>query len=289
MKLGLGTAQFGLDYGVSNTTGMVSEDQIAEILQFAATHDICYLDTAPAYGNAEQVIGKLLSSNQLQDQFNVMTKFQKLSLTTLLGIQSDFFTSLRKLNSEKIYGVLVHDASDLLSEEGTALYKFICDLKQKGFIEKWGVSVYSPQELITVMDQFDIDLVQLPLNLFDQRFLVDQLLVRLKQNNIEIHVRSVLLQGLLLMELTHLPLHFSPYKTHFEKYNDFLQTNGRSALRAAIGFVSQIDQVDVAVVGVNHLKQLEAIVACSGQPDIKGYGSLATIQSEIIDPRTWNL
>ena len=251
MKLGLGTVQFGCSYGISNTKGQVAPDEIAKILDYAQNNGIDTLDTASVYGNSEEVLGKFDLS-----KFKVVTKTvatdDKLDrYENITRFKNALSSSRKKLGNIKLHGLLFHKSEDLLSEYGMELWDLVCDFKEKGYVEKVGVSVYSPEVLLEIIDKFDIDIVQLPLNILDQRFVPS--MKKLKEKNIEIHTRSTFLQGLLLMKDSEI----NPY---FNEIKPLLKTIPEPKLAYALQFVNNIKEVDKIIVGTTCLEDLKEIV-----------------------------
>jgi len=288
MKLGLGTAQFGMQYGISNNE-RCSKDDIPEILDKAAQHEVLFLDTAPSYGESERLLGELSPKNQL---FNIITKIPSLEssdyvsgmlFTTLEG-------SLRRLKTQSVYGLLMHNADDLLLPSGQKIWKEMQELKALGLVKKIGVSVYTSEQVERLTNLYRLDLVQLPLNVFDQRLLHNGYLSNLKKMQVEIHVRSVFFQGLLLMELNDIPYFFDPIKVNIESYNRWLAENKISRLQAALSFIASIKEVDLAVVGINSLQHLREILSCKIIGLDLDYFSRFSIQDNaMLNPSTWKL
>ena len=198
-KIALGTVQFGIDYGINSENGQVQPEEVRSILNYAHSQNIDLLDTAPAYGNSEKVLGVANVQN-----FKVVTKTRhfnnaKISNSDIGLLKKDFSCSLTDLRQESFYGELVHNASDLLKSGAEKLYDHLQELKQAEKIEKIGVSVYDYSQLQSILDNFDIDLVQLPFNILDRRMIDSGMLSTLRSSNTEVHARSVFLQGLLLM------------------------------------------------------------------------------------------
>lgn len=286
-KLALGTVQFGIDYGISNKSGKVSLDSVGEILDYAKTKGIDTLDTASLYGTSEEVLGKF----DLED-FNVITKTIKIDKTldrheNFEKFKEAFFASQKKLGYVQLHGLMFHEANDLLSDSGLALWDLIDDFKQKEYVRKIGVSVYTPVQLEEIMKLVDIDIVQFPLNILDQRFLY--LLPELKKKNIEIHTRSTFLQGLLLMN----PAVINPY---FEPIKPILEKLPEERLATALSFVKNIYEIDKIVVGVtskNELEELEELQEICSQYN-KDMEKIDFSQFKITDerfilPQNWRL
>jgi aryl-alcohol dehydrogenase-like predicted oxidoreductase len=174
MKIGLGTVQFGQNYGVSNKQGITPEDEVREILTFAWDNGITLLDTATLYGASEEALG---SSIPTHASFRIVTKtptFQKIMIEKEDSnrLKDAFHISLDKLRQPNLYGLLVHHAVDLLKDGGQYLWESMQDLKETGLVQKIGVSLYSPQELNRFLEKYTPDIVQAPVNIFDQRMIL---------------------------------------------------------------------------------------------------------------------
>jgi aryl-alcohol dehydrogenase-like predicted oxidoreductase len=256
MKLGLGTAQFGLDYGISNTEGKTSREQVAEIFRFAKTQDICIVDTATVYGDSETVIGATIGSDPF---FKIITKLPHFEATEQpqKKVQEYIHSSLINLRRQGIYGYLFHAVSNLLSPQGTLIFNELKTLKETGVIEKIGVSVYTGEEVDAVLSSFAVDLIQVPINVFDQRLIASGHLHKLKSLGIEIHARSIFLQGLLLMPLEALPSYFNPIKPKLLAYHQFLAGNELTPVQGALAFIQSCGEIDVAILGVNTVANLQ--------------------------------
>lgn len=292
MKLGLGSAQFGLDYGISNKEGQTPESEVKKILSLASEQKLSVIDTASEYGNSEDIIGTCLPDT---NPFRIVTKtpsFNKEFVTEedALFLKETLFASLNKLGQKSLYGLLIHNADNLLSKNGALLWQAMQELKSSGLVEKIGVSVYSPDQLDAVLSSFQIDLVQLPVNVLDQRMLNKGYLKRLKELNIEIHSRSVFLQGLLLMNPGTLPAYFSNFRNHLKQYHEFLKANRITPAEAAITFVFGIPEIDTVIIGVNNTHQLlelcELIYLDSMSANID-FSAFATEDKTIINPTYW--
>lgn len=286
MNLAIGTAQFGLDYGISNFSGKVNLDEAKEIIRFAQKSGINTIDTARDYGDSEELIGKCDVSS-----FNVVTK-----IGTILGhednisnwVELEIESSIKKLRLQKIYGILLHRPHELLLENGVELYESIIKLKGNRLVEKIGVSVYSMNDLMNIVDRFNIDIVQLPINIINQEILHSGFLQELKSKNIEIHARSCFLQGLLLMDYNDIPLKFKKWSNIFLDWRDWLDENNINAVQGCLSFINSIDVIDKVVVGVESVNQLKELVYYSNTKGIKTFPNLSCNDVNLIDPSNWN-
>mgnify|MGYP006415828295 FL=1 len=248
-KLALGTVQFGLDYGISNTSGQVSLEEARKVLKLAKEHDIDTLDTASGYGNSEKVLGKIGVND-----FQIVTKTTSLQLGVDKVLQS-FYQSLTDLNATSVYGLLIHNIDDTKDKQFDALYKELDKLKQDKLINKIGFSTYTPDQVDFLLDNFDFDLIQVPFNVFDTRLSDGGQLQALKNKQIEIHARSVFLQGLLL-DFKHLSDYFSKWTNQFNRYQKTVKDSGLSLLEYALNFALNTSELDKVLVGVDSANQL---------------------------------
>lgn len=291
MKLGLGTAQFGLDYGVTNKSGKVPEHDIASLVQFARSHDVEIIDTAAAYGTSEEALGRYLNTN---DVFKIVTKIPSIKRTVITqrdaqSVSERFMLSLARLRQPKVYALLVHNAQDLLAVNSEALMAEMTKLKQAGYVEKIGVSVYSGLEVDAIVSRHKIDLIQVPINVFDQRLVASGHLKQLKDLRVEIHARSVFLQGLLLLKPAQLPGKFEKLRRPLENYCHYLANAGLTQIQGALAYVKQLGMIDCLIVGVLSVANLAEICAAMKAPlyDQLEFSAFALNDNAIVDPTTW--
>jgi len=289
MKLALGTVQFGLDYGISNKKGKTSQEQVKEILQLAEIKNTTLLDTSCAYGNAESIIGNYANPNK----FDIVTKTPVFSSNIIKPIDAkelshSFNNSLSNLKINHVYGLLTHGPEDLLKPGGHYLFNAMKTLRREGKVNKIGASVYNKKQIEDLVNTFDIDLIQLPFNLLDQRLLHDGTFDFLKQHNIEIHVRSAFLQGLLFIPLNELPEYFQPIKPTLTRLKQKLSSLNLSPAQAALAFINQTPQIDRIICGVNTAEQLQELTkAINTTIDHEGFYQFAINELKFIDPSQW--
>lgn len=294
IKIGLGTVQFGLDYGVSNQQGITPIAEVKRILALSWNSGVTILDTAVSYGASEEVIGQNISEAM---PFKIVTKtpfFRKdhIDQADAARLKETFLKSLIRLKQTSIYGLLVHHADDLLVTGGFHLWQQMEALKASGIVNKIGVSVYSPSEIEKLLRQYRPDLIQLPLNVFDQRMIKGGYLRHLKGMGIEIHSRSVFLQGLLLMSAENLLPYFNNIKPILKQYHTALQKQCFSPLTAALSFVYLRPEIDYVIVGVNNHVHLEEIINVVHNVEALrnfDYSDYAVNEEFIINPSMWRL
>ncbi len=292
-KIGLGTVQFGLDYGIANPNGCVPFDEVEQILGRAATLGITVLDTAALYGVSEETLGRILGP---EHPFRIVTKTPKgagdqITDNDAADLAATFDRSLQRLKQRTVYGLLIHDADDLLKPGGQLLIDALRRVRDSGRVARIGVSVYTGGQLDSVLELFTPDLVQLPLNVLDQRLIADGRLDRLHQMGVEVHARSVFLQGLLLMEPQSLDAYFDPVRDRIESYREGIKRTGATPLEGALRFALGLSQIDTVIVGVCSQQELEDICVASrrrGFPQID-FSRWAVNDPRYVNPSQWQL
>ncbi len=292
-RLGLGTVQFGMDYGISNPQGQVAEDKVQSILHRAFQTGIKVLDTAAEYGNAERALGHSLrtTSHFKASDFRIITKIQtiregQITPQNISTIKNRFQTSLSNLSRSHVDTLMVHHADDLLVPGGDAIYALLQELKDKGTIKKIGVSIYDQEQLDRLLSLYEFDVIQLPINIFDQKLLQAGSLAHIKRAGLEIHARSIFLQGLLLMDTDAIPDKLVAIRPYHEAFRRTLSLKNYSPLAACLGFIMNIPEIDIALVGVTNLEQLQQIIE-TPCIDAIDYTPYTISDSSLIDPRQW--
>ena len=279
MKLALGTAQFGLDYGVTNHDGQVAIDEVKNILDYAKDKGIDTLDTASGYGNSEQVLGEVGVNN-----YRIITKTTPLK-NGVDGVIKGFHQSLDSLNIGQVDGLLIHNIDDTKDKRFGKLFYKLNELKEEGVIKKIGFSTYTPEQVDFLLENFDFDLIQVPFNVFDTRLVEGGQLKALKKKNIEIHARSVFLQGVLL-SFDSLSDYFSTWDAQFEQYQGLVREKELSLLEYALNFALNTQELDKILVGVDSVNQLTDIVnAFKSDVDLKAF---KIDDINLLNPNLWN-
>jgi aryl-alcohol dehydrogenase-like predicted oxidoreductase len=253
-RLALGTAQFGLAYGLNNEAGQPSTSAVAEVLAAAQAAGLTLLDTAAAYGNSEARLGELSSENPA---FSLITK---LAAGPPAQVTQHLAESLARLRRSQLYGVLFH-AFGPLQAEPTA-WRALQAARAAGQVARIGVSLYHPHEAEWLLAQgWDIDLVQVPYNVLDQRFAA--VLPRLAAHGVEVHVRSAFLQGLLLREPASLPAFFEPLAPKVKQLRHLADEAGVPLPALLLLFAAYAPGVARAVIGVDSVANLHENLAAA--------------------------
>jgi aryl-alcohol dehydrogenase-like predicted oxidoreductase len=284
-RIVLGGAQLGLPYGILNGGETLSREEVARILDAAVGHGIDSIDTAIAYGQSELVIGETA-----QNRFNIISKLPPLpsevsNVSEWVHMQVD--ASLARLKCKSLDALLLHRPQDLVEQHGAELYAAINSLKIKKIIQRFGISIYAPDELDGIIGKFDIDVVQAPLNVFDRRILgvIDQLTAR----NIEVHVRSVFLQGVLIASPKDRPQRFQPWSEHFSRFDTWVLSTGVSAMACCLAFALQQTGVAKLVIGTTSAESLTEIMNSIPNMHLEVPADLQSSIEQLIDPRVWSV
>ncbi|MEZ5813485.1 MAG: aldo/keto reductase [Alphaproteobacteria bacterium] len=293
-KLGLGSVQFGLDYGISNQSGQTSAAEVRQIIDLAASNGIEVVDTASLYGGSEEVLG---ASIPAPCPFQIVTKTLTFGKERIGDGDCDAFKtgveqSFLRLRQDRLYGLMAHNAGDLYAEGGQQLFDIMRGYRDMGVISKIGASVYDGGQIDTLLAQYgdDIDLVQLPLSILDQRLLHSGHLSGLKKRGIEIHVRSAFLQGAALMAVDDLPGHLAGLKQTIIELESAAQERETSRLALALSFLMRNDDIDAVVCGVNTAAQLgELCSAVKALPALSEseFSQFAVSDPMLVNPHNW--
>tara|TARA_Y100000590_G_scaffold470631_1_gene667189 strand:- start:2404 stop:3282 length:879 start_codon:yes stop_codon:yes gene_type:complete len=256
-KIIIGTAQFGLNYGVANLSGKLKIGEIKKIINYARKNKILNIDTANAYGDCEKRLGKVGIND-----FDVIVKLPALKPTYpyVNWVKNSIRNSFKKLKINKADTILVHNTKYLLnSHMGNKIYQELNNHKNRGIIKNIGVSVYSISELKKVINKFKIDVVLISLNIFDQRILNKKILSQLKRKKIKIYTRSTFLQGLLLISKKNIPTKFMKWKKIINSWHNELNKKKLSAYDVCLNFALSNKDIDRTIIGIDNFKQFKDI------------------------------
>ena len=281
-KIVLGTVQFGTNYGINNTSGQVTPEEVCTILTIAAQNGIKTLDTSSAYGTSEQALGNALKKTGLN--FNIVSKYPK----SEVGVRDTFMKSLNNLGVKSLYGYLEHHFEFYQVHPET--FEEMRKLKEEGYIQKIGFSLYNPQQLQYLYDnKVEFDILQFPYNIFDRQF--EPYMEQLCKNNVEIHTRSAFLQGLFFKDTATLPEKLVPLKGYLDKLHQYCENHKLTVESLALGYVLHNAHVQGALIGVDNHHQLEnnlkvAAVKLTGE-EIEFIKSIDIKEKELLNPVNW--
>lgn len=274
-KLVLGTVQFGLQYGV-NSAGRPSQEAVKGILAEAAKGGITTLDTSSAYGNSEEILGECTTP---EEGFKIVSKYPKGE--TPVGEM--FKSSLNRLKVDKLYGYLLHHFE--VYKNNPKVWDEFVALKESGKVKKIGFSLYSPEELRFILDnKSPFDLIQVPFNIFDKKFL--PLMKEVHEKGVEIHVRSTFLQGLFFKDREALPEKLKPMKKYLLQLDEFSKQSGLSISEIALNYNLQNPYIDGVLIGVDNVEQLKMNLASVKDTPIDI--EIEVKEQELLNPVNWN-
>lgn len=285
-RLALGTAQFGLPYGVANESGQISRDDAMSLLEYAWAAGLDTLDTAIAYGQSEECLGGLGV-----DKWRVISKLPAIPdgcQNISDWVQQSLMNSLKRLKIDKLHGLLLHYPQELLGPKGMVLFTALTELKNQGLVGQIGISIYDPCELDALWTRFHFDIVQAPFNIIDRRLDTSGWLARLHNSGTEVHTRSVFLQGLLLMDAAKRPEVFNRWQPLWERWHRWLHEQALTPLQACLGFVSVQPGISRVIVGVDSLEQLQQILDNLEAKPVMPPPDLMSQDIDLINPSRWS-
>jgi aryl-alcohol dehydrogenase-like predicted oxidoreductase len=281
MKLALGTVQFGMPYGIANRTGQVEQAGIGRILATAREAGIRTIDTAISYGDSETRLGIAGVAG-----FEVVSKLPPLG-DSPAPIAELVEGALRRLKLDRLHGLMLHRSGDLGGPGGEEVFAGMAALVDRGLVGRIGVSIYEPAELDTILQRFPLGIVQAPYNAFDRALVASGWLDRLKAQGVEVHTRSALLQGLLVMPPAERPQKFAPWHDTFARWDRWLAANGLTPLEGALSAARAVPGIDRIVVGVDSSAQLREIVAAASVAAPAPPAEIAVADPRLINPANW--
>lgn len=284
-KIALGTAQFGLDYGINNKNGIIPEKEVFHILREAIISNVEVLDTAYAYGNSESVIGKFIKKNG--NKFNIISKLPECRPEDVITI---FDSSLERLNVCKLYGYMCHSFQHYMSNP--KIFNILEELREEGKIKKIGFSLYYPSELeYLIENDLKLDIIQLPYNVFDRRF--EQYFPILKNKGVEVFIRSVFLQGLVFKQSSELDDYFSKIRNKIDTLNLLSTSMNIPISTLCLNFVAQNEFIDRIVIGVDSTQNLQEIISSMYCSEVEKFSKeldfLREEDESIILPTNWKV
>lgn len=285
-KIILGTVQFGLDYGINNTSGKMSKSEVFKILDLAYKSKITFLDTAAAYGNSEERIGEYLQSNKYK-KFRIITKFDLKKNNTL---NKSLEKSLQNLKVDYVDTIMFHSYQDFESVKVEEINTLLA--LKGGKYKKLGISLYTNDQVQEILKKDIFEVVQLPFNVLDNEFQRGNYLKELKKKNIEIHTRSVYLQGLFFMQKEHIPQKLWGLNKYLDKYDSIARFYGVNKSSLALHYALSKRYIDCVLVGVDsmdqlriNLKYLNTIVP---KEALKALDEICVSEISLLNPSTWN-
>lgn len=284
-EIAIGTAQFGISYGIANRTGKIDLESGRKILAVAMERGVSTLDTAIAYGDAESMLGEIGCSS-----WDVITKLPQVPPDTTdisLWIDTQVASSIARLKISSLYGLLLHHPADLLGMHSDALIESLLDLKAKGLVAKLGISIYSVDELDKLATVPVFDLVQVPMNIVDRMLATSGWLSNLDRSKIEIHTRSTFLQGLLVMSPAERPSWTIKWELIFREWDSWIAETGMSRVEACLAHVRSYPEVHRIVIGVDSPEQILEVLDSLKTTPLRAPSFLESSDPQLINPTQW--
>tara|TARA_Y100001968_G_C19386266_1_gene733020 strand:+ start:691 stop:1536 length:846 start_codon:yes stop_codon:yes gene_type:complete len=279
-----------MPYGVTNSKGKVPLNTVKKILEKAIGLGIQYIDTAQSYGDSETALGKSLPMGH---DFKITSKFSTLVSTSsnhevVKEWEKKLHLSLEKLGVSKLHSLLLHNSLELNQVDSKILFNWLRSIRERGLVDYIGASIYVESDL-DFLPLNEIQIVQLPLSIYDQRHLQNGTIKKLNELGISVHVRSVYLQGLILQKSKQLPYFLSaPFKKHHFRFCEELSKVGINQIDAALNFIKDLDGIESAVIGVSSLGEFKQLVNSWNQPkNFLLHGNWAWENHNDLDPRLW--
>jgi len=299
-QITLGTVQLGLDYGIANSTGKPSFENALEILSLATECGINVFDTAPAYGNSENIIGSYISSLPPKTRRPiVVTKIPEIkcdedstSESIYEEMESSVLRSIDNLHLESIPICLLHNAANLTLYNGKVI-ESLAKLKENGLVDKIGVSIYSPDDVRAFLQYDYLDVIQVPFNIFDQRLIREELLQELNKRNTIIFARSIFLQGLFFIDHKSVPPHLKKARKFLQDLRTLSEESGIEINRLAFSYARDRPEITSLVLGVETIEQLRDNLSLLNYPPLssdvtsKIEECFANVPEEIVNPSKW--
>lgn len=270
----LGTAQWGLHYGVTNSVGRLSDDAVLAVVRAATEHGVHRLDTAPGYGDAQDRVGRLAPG------FGVQTKVPTRGAIAV-QIRASLEASLAELRRSSVDAVLVHDWASVEPDSRRRVATEVEALRADGLASTVGISAYDEADVASALAVFGtLDLVQMPVSVLDQRLVGSDVVATVRERGGRIQARSVFLQGAALADPTHAMFGDHPDVTRLREEGD--------PLGLCLGFIQALGWIDEVVLAVTSAAELEAVVAAWSDPLHRvDWTGLQSVDPWLLDPRRW--
>ena len=279
-KFCLGSANFGLNYGIKNNQEILTKYDIREIISKAKSLGIKTIDSAFSYGTAHARLSKLGGL-----EFDLVTKANYSEIKN----RASFLLKLDSISNYQHISVLLHDSDFLPKEHLNDGLKILNSLKKDGLINKFGLSIYRPETLELIEDHNYYGIVQYPFNVFDRRMELTGWMQELKLRNVEQFARSIFMQGTLLMEVKKLPKYFCRWKSLFERWESYLYETEQTAIQASISHVLKRGEIDKLVIGTDGADQLSEIISVCSDSSTASFNTSEVCHEDLIEPFRWKL
>jgi aryl-alcohol dehydrogenase-like predicted oxidoreductase len=260
-KLGLGSGQFSLDQP-SSARGRPRDAEARDILSIAARAGVSVMEVGRHSQAVELTLGQLMPK---PNPF-------RLTVTTVRPDRGADFAEaevrgqIARLGVDKVDAIFAPSATDMLSPTGPALWDRLRQLKDQGLCRKIGVSVYASDDPVGLSRRFKPDVVQAPASLLDQRLLLDGSLAELAGMGVEVHLRSIFLNGVLFLPPDRAPSHLKAAAGRISRARRLIAEGRSDPLQAALGFALSRPEAAAVLVDVASAAEMSAVIAAAGSP-----------------------
>lgn len=283
MELALGTAQFGLKYGITGRGKPIPTEEVRQLLARAWELGVRVIDTAPAYGDIEESLNELTGDYPFVTVSKISAIPQKSSNDAVEDHVSESIYVTQSRLGARLNTLLFHSSDDLLGEQGDIAWQAATKAVHQSSV-RLGVSCYSPDEIDMIRSRYPISVVQIPGNALDQRINSFD-----NGHKIEVHLRSAFLQGILLASPDKVSEKLPQATNAITAWRRWCEERELTPLKAALSLVKGMSNVRYCIIGVDSLSQLEDIAEAWVSAVALKAPALAIEQSNVIDPRCWQL
>lgn len=253
-QLSIGTAQFGLDYGISNDSGRVSSTELSSIFRYMGSVGLFEFDTAQTYGDTENLLAKFLATNHNLSKTKIVTKFSLNKPYEFGDIKKHVGISLNKLNAKSLFGVLLHNFDDY--KNYPELWREMLKLKSEGMIKNIGFSIYNPDQLDNILkDNLDFNIIQIPFNVFDRRF--KPYFSELDSLNILVYFRSIFMQGLVFIDPRFIGRNLDLAKKYIQSLDKISSDSGFDINSLCLNYALSQNSAYKVIIGVTSAAELK--------------------------------
>ena len=282
----LGSANFSLEYGIANKDGKKGASKVKSILDCAIDHGISHVDTASSYGDSESLIGTFWDKKQ---PLNIMSKLARNDCRDPESIIGSVRRTKSNTRQATIWCLLLHNPEVLFEREYSHVKRTLLELSHSGQVANLGVSAYSEDEILRTKDIFpELNIFQLTENICDRRNYESRQLKTFSEQGNEIYVRSIFLQGLLLMNPQELPAKVEMARARLEEFQDFCFRESLSKVEACVLYAISIPWASGLIFGVDSTEQLTEILAGLKASKAKDFTFAPKFDDWLLDPRNWS-
>lgn len=294
VPIALGTAQLGLDYGIANQKGKPVFDEAFGIVNSAWNEGVRFFDTAKAYGDSESVLGRCFQEIRKKKSNcdpHIITKLDPdIDPRNTRVVLKELDASLDRLGVAKLWGFMLHREA-WLDMDRRELSNAVLRIKKNSKVQHVGVSVYSPEKAMAALDMDGMDMVQLPFNVFDQRAREEGVFDFAEKKGKTVFVRSVFLQGLLILTPDQLPANMAFCVDKLKAFRSFAEKSSISPKLAALTFAVHHAPGAFLVLGAERSEQVRESLSLFKEAvhiELPDLTSLASHDPRLIHPSFWN-